>query len=758
MLQAPPPSNHSHFVNNEMDQKDRKNKEGNKRYEFPVHSDRSRAVAAAARASMEQTPPEGHRSSRSVFPAANAYAVQPIGYPSPLTAPPANTRMDVDAYASTEGERRWGEREWHHPPSPPYQRFGEPLRSQRPPSLERMREDVARSRPPTHLEDEITRLREENERLHHRLRIADFDRKQCDQKLAFLEEQLETRVSKRTRRDDSRSSTYHPYPRPERSGYSRDSSPGPDRPKRTHKASAGHKPAAGPSSSLAVPPAIHPRIEQSLDTTMEDGSVQPSPSTIPPAANLAARLVATHGTVTAPEVSYEKNPYEWDAAQGDDYDDSDSDTFARKEDLRQIRAAHRAAREKKAQAPPEVSYDTSEGLHGPWSGISIDSVRDWDEIYAAAVGGDDFALGYIAFLNTKYQRPGIARSQGITRLIKGFAALTKLRPESMKAYKTKVAALKKQVGTVAPRPMPNPPADQSSSLRNPLPEGVDSSDYYVSQSPPGNSLALPGSLQRVFASDTSNPRDPPQSVGRDWAATPVAHWPLGLRVSGANGLPRDPTDAEIAGEPATPHLPDVETMRWISELSPFRRRADSSTRAARRAWYNTCIRLFSVKGLYSALIERLGFPLGNRRRERFPFDTRNVDIYQVAVWFHDHGLYKRQPELQDIERWARLVRGLDGDTVDPEGTWNTFPQSVSTVLEGNPVLINASRDFQYPPRVPSAHARSWATAAERFVDEQRAANGLARLHNNVAPADESDDEAMEAPSGESTGAGPSKST
>jgi hypothetical protein len=127
----------------------------------------------AARASTEQTSPEGHHSTHSVFPAANAYVVQPIGYPSPLTAPLANTRMDVDAYTSTEGERRWGERErdWHRPPSPPYQRFGEPLRLQRPPSLERLREDVARSRPPIHLEDEITRLREENERLHHWLRV-----------------------------------------------------------------------------------------------------------------------------------------------------------------------------------------------------------------------------------------------------------------------------------------------------------------------------------------------------------------------------------------------------------------------------------------------------------------------------------------------------------------------------------------------------------------------------------------------------------
>jgi hypothetical protein len=185
----------------------------------------------------------------------------------------------------------------------------------------------------------------------------------------------------------------------------------------------------------------------------------------------------------------------------------------------------------------------------------------------------------------------------------------------MKAYKAKITALKKRAGAVAPPPTPNPPAppaDPLSLLRNPLPEGVDSLDYYVSQSLPGNSLALLGSLQQVFATDTSNPRDLPQAVGHNWAAMPIALWPLGLRVSGANRIPREPTGVEIAGEPASPFFTDVEMMRWISELSLFHRQMNTSTRAAHRAWYNVCICLFSVKCLYAVLIEHLGFPMGNR--------------------------------------------------------------------------------------------------------------------------------------------------
>jgi hypothetical protein len=113
---------------------------------------------------------------------------------------------------------------------------------------------------------------------------------------------------------------------------------------------------------------------------------------------------------------------------------------------------------------------------------------------------------------------------------------------------------------------------------------------------------------------SQNPQNPPQSVGRDWAQTPVSNWPFGMQVSGTSG-PRDPTDAELAGAPASPHLPDVEVIRWISKLSPFHRQAVLSTRIARRTWYEMSINLFSVQGLYRALVNHGGFPLGNHCRE-----------------------------------------------------------------------------------------------------------------------------------------------
>jgi hypothetical protein len=148
-------------------------------------------------------------------------------------------------------------------------------------------------------------------------------------------------------------------------------------------------------------------------------------------------------------------------------------------------------------------------------------------------------------------------------------------------------------------------------VRNPLPEGVDSSDDYISQSPPSASILLPG-VSKPSKGPTTNPRDPPQSVGCNWAQTPVRNWPFGMRVSGTSG-PRNPTDAELTGAPASPHLPDIKVIWWISELSPFRHQGILSTRITRRTWYEMCVNLFSVQGLYCTLVNRGGFPLGNRR-------------------------------------------------------------------------------------------------------------------------------------------------
>ena len=50
--------------------------------------------------------------------------------------------------------------------------------------------------------------------------------------------------------------------------------------------------------------------------------------------------------------------------------------------------------------------------------------------------------------------------------------------------------------------------------------------------------------------------------------------------------------------------------------------------------------------------------------------------------------------------------------------------------------------FQYPPRTPFAHARSWSTAAEIAVDRERQNIHLVHLHSRIA-ADEEEEAEME---------------
>jgi hypothetical protein len=90
--------------------------------------------------------------------------------------------------------------------------------------------------------------------------------------------------------------------------------------------------------------------------------------------------------------------------------------------------------------------------------------------------------------------------------------------------------------------------------------------------------------------------------------------------------------------------------------------------------------LFSIPGLYRAIIGRTGFPLGNRTREHFPFDTRNMDIVHVAVWVHDHGLNVSNPQVGDIERWAQYVWLDGGGLQDSDGHWLDGPWDLHEVI------------------------------------------------------------------------------
>ena len=64
-------------------------------------------------------------------------------------------------------------------------------------------------------------------------------------------------------------------------------------------------------------------------------------------------------------------------------------------------------------------------------------------------------------------------------------------------------------------------------------------------------------------------------------------------------------------------------------------------------------------------------------------------------------------------------------------------------------LSEAHIAFAYPPRAPSAHPRSWATASEIAVEAKRLAYNLTQIVNGVSTDEESEDTPSDAagPSG-----------
>ena len=448
-----------------------------------------------------------------------------------------------------------------------------------------------------------------------------------------------------------------------------------------------------------------------------------------------------------------------DLEDDDDWDQSD-DELRKQEGNRLARVNMKAARDStRPKDPPSSAHlITNQELHGEWSGVTIDTSEDYDRLSSAAHRGDEFALGYIHYLNSKHQVPSAVRSPGVTRLVKHYASFAKgPHQAAMERYKARLTRYRRQqdrLNNAAPA-IPE---------RVPLSEGVhelgDIKSYEL-MSPTyhqGDLPQLPAPIDDMRDSTTnngmSNPRDPHQSVGREWAQVPVHSWPRGMRIHEEGRDPRVPTDADMNSY-LTPCLADIQAIRYLAELSPARRHRDASTKLARKTWQHLFRDLFSIPGLYAHIIGSTRFPLGNRRRERFPFDTRNMDIIHVAVWAHDHGLDPQSPAVREIEDWAARVRN-EVDGRHPDGSWSSSPSTITEIAGVyQRQLSEINTMFQYPPRAQSVHPRSWATSAEIYVDQQRDTYNLARILVGVL-IDEEDPNA-EAPMhvDETASAGPS---
>ena len=382
----------------------------------------------------------------------------------------------------------------------------------------------------------------------------------------------------------------------------------------------------------------------------------------------------------------------WNMAQGyDDFfneedDESDDDLeiedgFDQRERLRMTRAVHKAARDKGKgkEIPPAMSYDSHVSIHGKWASRRIVSMEDARALEEAVRKKDQYALGYLSYINSTGQVSTNPRSVGVEYLLRQYNSIAKEYAPALKKYKNALASYKKNVARGSTSSNQRPPAPQV-PIRATLTERGHSTvddDHYRSASPiyyEGPECPPP----QEDDVQMSNPRDPPQSVGSDWARVTVRNWPRGMRIDPGHGhLPRHAT-AEDGDTLQSPFLPDVQAVRYLVELAPFRRHGVNATKLARQAWITTFLDLFSIPGLYAHIIHTTGFPLGNRTRERFPFITNNLLYLQVTTWIHDHGLHANDPTVGYLEDWANSCR-TSSRSILTNGSWDAWPTNFEAV-------------------------------------------------------------------------------
>jgi len=107
-----------------------------------------------------------------------------------------------------------------------------------------------------------------------------------------------------------------------------------------------------------------------------------------------------------------------------------------------------------------------------------------------------------------------------------------------------------------------------------------------------------------------------------------------------------------------------------------------------------------------------------------------------VVWIHDHELHAEDPTIGYLEDWAKSCR-ISTRSILTDGSWDTWPTSFDAVGKAMSMeLSKAHISFIYPPRTPSAHPRSWATASEIAIEAKCLAYNLTQLINGTSTEEE----------------------
>lgn len=566
-----------------------------------------------------------------------------------------------------------------------------------------LRENARRSRPrESTLERENSRLRALLQRseieifeLHQSLDHARFETNQMRDRMQYFRDRETPTIPTPDRRGESRS--YHPYPRPDFPRFNpppppRESSVGPDRsiPSRHF----GQRAAPIPSSRVPTERQASPMV------------IHPSPG----ASNMMQR----------PVTSVSSDPY---ANLEDDDEYEDEEERDRRETNRVFRAQGRAQRRNRQPPPQPKLTESTKELHGDWANVPIDTEEQWTALRDAIINGDDDALRYCMYLNTKHQIAATReRTAGVRALMTGFNWLIKSDQVSARYSVLRTKNRKAR-------------SDQPTSTNSiPLGPPPDSASGSTSVEP-----VAPSAVKRPRSSSASRPgpEAPLKELVNWWGKVRVPHWPPGMKLYNE----QLPTDGMLGT--SLPLKSDVAAIRVLLETAPVRRHQDAATKLARANYRDAFINLFSVYELYREYVTRLGAPAGNRLRSPFPFDTRNLELPHVALWLHEHGLIPGSSAVENIERWAVEVRERS-ERPDSDGIWPSFPRGLRIMRETHASHFDNLRiNFAYPPISRAAGTRGPITSAETLVAKNRRDAGLSVIPiEAVSPDDELQDTEM----------------
>ncbi|KAJ7209332.1 hypothetical protein C8J57DRAFT_1540416 [Mycena rebaudengoi] len=171
-------------------------------------------------------------------------------------------------------------------------------------------------------------------------------------------------------------------------------------------------------------------------------------------------------------------------------------------------------------------------------------------------------------------------------------------------------------------------------------------------------------------------------------------WPTGLR----NMLCRIPSEGSD-----TPLNDNVLAYHTILAMAPANRH---DVLHQFRGFFNATIIMFSMPGLFAAIIQAGSYPPLSLALAHYPFLTDNITMAQVAAWFVQQGILLGSMDVLLLESFARAQRNTKTGNPNLENKdWGEAPRDITEAISMSPVP--AWRDLvQMPPNVPTEHSRT----------------------------------------------------